>query len=173
MAQYRGCVEAKACTAPASGEYCNWGKADRDEHPVNCVDWLQASVFAKWAGGRLPSQAEWEYAARSGGRDQTYPWGDEPATCARAVMNDGGKGCGENRTWPVCSRAKGHTKQGVCDMVGNVSEWVADVRYTAPRQRVCRGGAWEDTRHQQPGGRLMDFSGHHRGLGFRVARSIP
>ncbi|HQC44850.1 MAG TPA: formylglycine-generating enzyme family protein, partial [Myxococcota bacterium] len=124
--QYIACVNVGACTEPDTEDYCNWIKSDRGSHPVNCVSWNQAQAFARWAGGRLPSEAEWEYAARSGGRDWKYPWGDEEATCERAVISEGGNGCGRGSTWPVCSKPSGNTTHGLCDMAGNVWEWVQD-----------------------------------------------
>ncbi|MBI5210412.1 MAG: SUMF1/EgtB/PvdO family nonheme iron enzyme [Elusimicrobia bacterium] len=121
--QYKACVEAGACTS--QGSPCE-SYSSADDQPVVYVDWNQAKAFAAWVGGRLPSEAEWEYAARSAGKDWKYPWGDEQATCARAVMDDGGRGCGRNSTWPVCSKTAGNTEQGLCDMVGNVWEWTQD-----------------------------------------------
>jgi formylglycine-generating enzyme required for sulfatase activity len=143
--QYKACVNAGACTAPDTGGYCNWGQSDRGKHPINCVDWHQAQAYAKWAGGRLPSEAEWEYAARSGGRDWKYPWGNENATCERAVMDDGsGNGCGRgNTTWPVCSKPKGNTTHGLCDMAGNVWEWVQDWYHDSYKGAPTDGSAWE------------------------------
>ncbi len=188
--QYRACVQAGACTEPLPGPFCNWGEPGRDDHPVNCVDWNQAQTFARWVGGRLPTEAEWEYAARSGGKDWKYPWGNEAATCKRAVMNDGGAGCGRDSTWPVCSKPRGNTKQGLCDMAGNVWEWVQDWYHAsydgAPSDgsawespegshRVVRGGSWNfDARNVRaarrggvdPGYRFFD-------LGFRPSRSGP
>jgi len=118
-AQYQRCHEDGVCAKPASGQFCNWKKVSRAGHPVNCVDWNQARTFCDWVGGRLPSEAEWEYAARSGGKAWTYPWGNVVASCARTVMEDGsGIGCGEKRTVPVCSKPRGNSKQGLCDMVG-------------------------------------------------------
>ena len=133
VAQYQACVDAGICTEPDQCfSHYNWGVAGREDHPVNCVEWFQAVDFCTWVGCRLPSEAEWEYAARGGGQDITYPWGDDPASCTYAVMNEGGgggvevHGCGENRTWAVCSKPAGNTAQGLCDMAGNVFEWVQD-----------------------------------------------
>jgi len=150
VGQYRECVEAGSCSEPtaysSSGweKSCNWGQSGREDHPINCVDWEQAQDFAAWAGGRLPTEAEWEYAARSGGKAWTYPWGDEKATCSRAVMDDGGNGCGQNRTWPVCSKPAGNSTHGVCDLAGNVWEWVQDGYHDSYSGAPGDGRAWED-----------------------------
>ena len=188
--QYRACVDAGACTAPSTSEWCNWGQSDRGKHPINCVDWNQAQAFATWAGGRLPSEAEWEYAARSGGGDCKYPWGDEDATCERAVMNDGsGYGCGRDSTWPVCSKLKGNTTHGLCDMAGNVWEWVQDwyhdsyngaptdgLAWESPTgsYRVNRGGSWYfGARSVRAAYRYYGVPRSRYGyLGFRLARSV-
>ena len=152
--QYKACVDAGACTAPNSGGSCNWGQSDRGKHPINCVDWHQAQAYAKWAGGRLPTEAEWEYAARSGGRDWKYPWGNENATCERAVISEGGDGCGRDSTWPVCSKPKGNTTQGLCDMAGNVWEWVQDWYHDSYNGAPTDGSAWE-----RPTGSFRVFRG--------------
>jgi formylglycine-generating enzyme required for sulfatase activity/serine/threonine protein kinase len=136
--QYKACVEAGACTLPSS-------YVGGDDQPVVNVDWSQAKTFSKWVGGRLPSEAEWEYAARSAGKDWEYPWGNEAATCERAVISEGGNGCGRNSTWPVCSKPKGNTKQGLCDMAGNVWEWVQDWYHGSYNGAPTDGSAWEDT----------------------------
>jgi len=199
--QYRACVSAGGCTpAHVDDGTCyvwtgsGWRKGrlpssfQGDDQPVVCVDWDQAQAFARWAGGRLPTEAEWEYAASSGGRDWKYPWGNEEATCERAVMDDGGNGCGRgNTTWPVCSKPKGNTTQGLCDMAGNVWEWVQDWYHDsyngAPTDgsawekpsgsvRVDRGGSWRSyARHVRAANRGGDSPGYRNGdLGFRVAR---
>ena len=188
--QYIACVDAGACTEPDTEDYCNWIKSDRGSHPVNCVDWDQAQAFARWVGGRLPSEAEWEYAARSGGRDWKYPWGDEAATCERAVMYDSSYGCGRGGTWPVCSKPSGNTTHGLCDMAGNVWEWVQDWWHDsyngAPTDgsawesptgsyRVYRGGSWNyNARAVRAAIRNDDDPRCRYGdLGFRLARSVP
>ena len=139
VAQYRACVDAGACTAPDGGAYCNFGVSGRADHPVNCVDWNQAKTFSKWVGGRLPSEAEWEYAARSAGKDWKYPWGDAAATCETAVI----RGCTSGGTAPVCSKPAGNTRQGLCDMAGNAWEWVQDWYHDSYNGAPTDGSAWE------------------------------
>ncbi|HBB65985.1 MAG TPA: hypothetical protein DCZ93_01525 [Elusimicrobia bacterium] len=179
VAQYTECVSKGACTEPATGSYCNWGKAGRGSHPVNCVDWDQAQAYAKFKGARLPSEAEFEYAATSGGRNQKYPWGNEEPTRELAVFNT-------DSTMPVCSKPKGNTAQGLCDMSGNVWQWVQD-KYQdsyegapvdgsafegAGYSRVFRGGAFlNDASYLRAGFRYgYGPSGNGGSVGFRLAR---
>jgi iron(II)-dependent oxidoreductase len=187
--QYAECVIKGGCTEPGTGAYCNWGVTGRQLHPVNCVDWDQASKYAKFKGGRLPSESEWEYAATSGGKNQKYPWGNDEPTCDKAVMyGNGSYGCGKDSTMPVCSKTAGNTVQGLCDMAGNVWQWVQD-KYQdsykgapvdgsafegAGSSRVLRGGSFyfidasflraEYRTYFDPGGRGGD-------TGFRLVRS--
>jgi len=189
VAQYEKCVRAGKCLEPESTQnHCNWGKPGFENHPVNCVDWNRASAFAAWVGGRLPTEAEWEYAARAGGRDQTYPWGESPATCTLAVMKDStGRGCGREGTWPVCSKPDGNTLHGLCDMAGNVWEWVSDWfgdyssrSVSNPEgpdsgsRRTYRGGSWhygtDMMRVSIRYGIKPEFSSGY--LGFRPVRSV-
>jgi formylglycine-generating enzyme required for sulfatase activity len=168
--QYRACVESGACTpAHVSDGLCYVPEGSSlvqkalpasfqgDEQPVVCVDWGQAKAYSEWVGGRLATEAQWEYAAKSAGQDWRYPWGDESPSCDKAVMDEGGNGCGRDSTWPVCSKPLGDTLQGLCDMSGNVWQWTQDWyhgSYAAAAQdgsarespagiyRVGRGGAW-------------------------------
>ena len=157
VAEYAACVDAGACTTSPTGVDCNWGEPDRDGHPVNCADWHEARSYCEWAGGRLCSEAEWEYAARSGGLDIAYPWGNETATCEYAVMYDGGSGCGEVRTSLACSKPAGHSAQGACDLAGNVWEWLEDDWHPTYSGGPSDGTAWVDSprgtyRHRRGGG---------------------
>jgi formylglycine-generating enzyme required for sulfatase activity len=147
-AQYRKCVEAGACYKPFNTIY--YDKADYAQHPMVYVGWNDADAYCGWAGKRLPTEAEWEKAAR-GTDGRTYPWG-EGIDCDHAQYSE----CGE-RTVPVGSKPKGVSPYGALDMAGNVYEWVADWYeedyYSQSPGRnppgpdsgkgpVLRGGAW-------------------------------
>ena len=178
LTQYQGCVEAGKCESKhhktkSDHKYCNWGYSDRGDHPMNCVSWYGAKQFCAWAGGRLPTEQEWESEASSGGRRE-YPWGGEKPSCSRCVMDDGGNGCGKNHTWPVCSKRRGDSVSGLCDMSGNVWEWTSSWYDSQKKSRVLRGGSWhsdvpEVLRASNRGRR--DPGPRFGNLGFRCVRS--
>ncbi len=196
VGQYRACVSAGACTEP-SDRWDNtlgiirWDNTpgERENHPVVYVTWNQAKAFAEFAGARLPTEAEWEYAAKSGGQDIVFPWGNEEPNffCDRLNFN---RCVGD--TTPVCTYATGNTAQALCDMAGNVWEWVEDdwhgsyegapvdgsawVENPRGSGRVFRGGSWLDIAvgvRAAIRGRDFDPSFALDGFGFRLARSLP
>ena len=136
----------------AGGQY--QPKSGYADHPVVQVTWYGAAAYCEWAGARLPTEAEWEYAAR-GPEGRVFPWGDE-FDCT--LCNSWAEGCdGYARTSPVGSFPGGASWCGALDMMGNVWEWVADwygADYyanspsrnpTGPSSgvyRVLRGGSW-------------------------------
>lgn len=146
-AQYRLAVEAGACTPPYNKR---WNNAQFAQHPVTSVTWNQARDYAQWVGGRLPSEAEWEKAAR-GTDGRIYPWGNEPPDETRC--NHYGSGLG---TWTAIGSYPAGAN-GLYDAAGNVWEWTAD-RYdgnyykNSPKRnpkgpktginRTLRGGSW-------------------------------
>jgi len=149
-AQYAGCVAAGACEALY---YADDSRYNGASYPVVGVSWHDAVAYCEWAGGRLPTEAEWEYAAR-GPEGRIYPWGDAwergLANCAESLCADG-----YERTAPVGSFPAGASWVGALDLAGNVWEWVADwygeypsgrqVNPTGPTSgqlRVLRGGSW-------------------------------
>ena len=108
---------ASQCTAPFSYPYCNRELTGRNSHPVNCVSWFRATAFCRWRGGDLPTDAQWEYAAR-GTDGRTYPWGnDVPPSLPCALLRS---------TCPVRSFPSLNSPFGLFDMGGNVWEWTAD-----------------------------------------------
>ncbi len=165
QAEYQQCVAAGGCT-PLDTRHCfvwngrsfaRGGQIPEEllqaEHPVVCVDWLQAATYCDQVGKRLPTEAEWERVA-AGSEQRRYPWGDEAPTCARAQYD----GCWDH-TRPVAIRPAGATPEGVEDLAGNASEWVLDwyskFAYARPfrsdptgpdagQVRVVRGGSYYD-----------------------------
>lgn len=191
VADYRDCVTKKECEAPGtSSGSCNWDADDRERHPLNCINWKRASNYCRVQGKRLPTEAEWEKAAR-GNDERAYPWGNQSASCNYAVMVEGGsEGCGRSSTWPVASKPAGQSPYGAMDMAGNLWEWVSDwydASYysrspnsnpAGPKsgsERTIRGGSWDDMLGA-PALRTTirvgnDPSTQGRHLGFRCARS--
>jgi serine/threonine-protein kinase len=165
-AAYAGCVEAGKCASPLSSTdapYCTWGDPKLGDHPINCVTWAQAKAYCAWAEKRLPTEAEWEYAARGGYNDRRYPWGNEEADCSRAVMADG---CGRMGTWAEGSKAANGF--GLLDMAGNVSEWVEDCLHDSYLGAPADGRAW--TEGECTTRLLRDGSWFYRASGsFRVS----
>lgn len=132
VAEYRSCVESGKCERPFDfrrTHYCNYDAPGRDNYPINCVNWHNASQYCAARGMRLAYEAEWEKAAR-GGTSSPYPWGSEPSNCKRAVMDPGLRGqpdtstdgCYRDLSWPRGSFAP--NPFGLYDMIGGTSEWV-------------------------------------------------
>jgi formylglycine-generating enzyme required for sulfatase activity len=181
VAQYGQCPMPGDCSEPTAGGACNWTVGGRQNHPTNCVTWQQATDYCTWAGGRLPSEAEWEYAATSGGQPIDYPWGNTPATCDYAVMDDAThtSGCDLGTTWPVCSKPLGNSDQELCDLSGNLYEWVQDWYHGCFACWMCMyssgcdgstyapddGTAWEfpvGTSRVEKGGNLVNDANYMR-----------
>lgn len=189
--QFKKCIEAGVCVFNVSFPFeivpaSNMDYEDRENHPINGVNWYLAKTFAEWVGARLPSDAEWEYAARSAGQDIVYPWGNEEITCTHIVQRN----CGDESTQEVCSRPAGNTAQGLCDMSSNVAEWIEDSGYdietaiynggSTPfeEQRGYRGGTWGiiDTDdfdlYRCATRRFLPPSHRDDGAGFRIAKDM-
>ena len=133
-AAYAACVKSGKCTKAATWDGCNAGVAGRENHAINCVDWNQAKGYCEAQGQRLPTEAEWEYAA-TGGDGRTYPWGNaEPSNqlCWSATSN--------GHTCAVGSYPSDNSPFGLSDLSGNVSEWTSTLDKLATR--VVRGGSW-------------------------------
>jgi formylglycine-generating enzyme required for sulfatase activity len=165
-AQYRICAEQGSCKQPAAaGSHSRpsyYGDSNYDAYPAIHVNWYRAVAYCNWVGGRLPSEEQWEYAAR-GPESRWFPWGDTPdgtrlnfcdANCtldhADPSSDDGNAETALVGTYPA-----GASWCGALDMVGNVWEWVWDWYGYYPsdenpdwlaspmQDRVIRGGAWD------------------------------
>lgn len=173
-AAYSACVQSGKCTASTSeGRFCNARLEGRGDHPMNCVDWKQSSAFCEARGARLPSEVEWEYAARGGSEYRAFSWGSEPPdgrTCWKHV----GGSC-RVKEFPAGAF-------GLYDMIGNVWEWTDDWfgDYPWPPEsgtnKVYRGGSWSRRFVKWMSPRLRNRwppaeQGSH--LGFRCALTLP
>lgn len=202
-AEFAQFLNARGAKSPQGADYFDWDDADVrihgprrgpagpyladpgfENHPAVEVTWFGARDYCLWKGRRLPTEAEWEKAAR-GGDKRRYPWGDAPPTPARAIY-----GRGYNATAPVSATTpEGESPDRVQDMLGNLREWTAseyrpypyaagDGREAAGRlaRRVVRGASHDDPleslrvtirRYYEPRGVAR---GHHF-IGFRCATS--
>lgn len=146
VAAYQACVNAGACAEPRSAGmlYCNWAVQGRDNHPINCVDWNQIATYCDWRGGRLPTEEEWEWAARGGGNGSTYPWGDTSPDDQLCWSFDVKQRTGQPRfsSCPVGSHPSGSNPWGIQDLAGNVWEWTSTAWNSTSTDRVRHGGGW-------------------------------
>jgi len=180
VAEYDACVKKKGCKEPAPtadwqdikkeekegwSSFCNAGRPDRREHPMNCISFDDAATYCRWSGKQLPTEEQWEYAAR--GKDgRVFPWGNDAPRPSR--LNGCDEGCppiarkmnegaiatrlagddGWPGTSPVGTFAEGVSAFDAFDMAGNVAEWV-DAPFCPYGQTACgtvtrvvRGGSW-------------------------------
>jgi formylglycine-generating enzyme required for sulfatase activity len=186
---YAKCVEAGQCTPLRSdSSYTRasyYGNSAYDDFPVINVSWDQAAAYCAWAGRRLPTEAEWEYAARGGLAGKLYPWGDEAPVCDLGAVNGAHYGvCSPNDTIAVRS----FTSNGydLYDMAGNVWEWVNDWYGEYPSgsvtdpagpidgsRRALRGGSWLSYNDvlRVAGRNGYDPASTYYSIGFRCASS--
>jgi formylglycine-generating enzyme required for sulfatase activity len=184
VGQYAKFLEATSLEAPPDWNIMN--QPQNLKRPVVNIDWADAAMYCKWAGKRLPTEAEWEKAAR-GTDGRIYPWGNEPPTQLHANFG--------KREWnnhaalvPVGKLEDGKSPYGIYDMAGNVWEWVndwydPDYYKKSPSQnptgpssaelKVLRGGSWSDTmdnlRSANP--QIYEPMSQYHNVGFRCAKT--
>lgn len=188
-AAYRRCVAAGVCDLPSYPAAVAWTR--RDELPVTLVSWYDADAYCRFRGARLPTEAEWERAAR-GWSGRRFPWGN---VYNRNIVNHGtfafeplDDSDGFAELAPVAEFPQGATPEGIFDLAGNVEEWVAD--WYAPGYdgedahdprgpttgdvKVVRGGSFQTGRPWLRGAaRSFDLPSRRRTWrGFRCARSV-
>lgn len=148
VAQYHACVETGVCKDASDGYRCvnvaGSAEPEMDKRPITCVTRQQARIFCKWVGGRLPTEAEWEFAATSRGMYRN-PWGDMEAHPIVAWVCPQGDStdfmCTSWDVQKVCTKP-GNSKQGVCDLIGNVWEYVEDDWHENFVGAPTDGSAW-------------------------------
>lgn len=184
---YRPCIEAGVCATRVASETWDVYHNDPyyDEYPAVFVDWANANAYCQWVGRRLPTEAEWEKAAR-GPHARLYPWGNEPP--ANHLLN-----YANNIGFPtiVKSYEAGSSPYGVYDMAGNVREWVSDwyaydyyrdaMSFNPPgpeagRRHISRGGSFESSAGLVRSANRVSVPPLDRGFahsGFRCALTAP
>jgi formylglycine-generating enzyme required for sulfatase activity len=179
--EYAACVRAGACNADRVHEWsvdgrvsvpsaaCNYGVPGRGNDPMNCVDATQAAAYCHAQQKRLPTEEEWEWAARGGAAGRVYPWGNaDPLDqlCWSGVSTRTG-------TCAVASLPAGDAPGAIHDLAGNVAEWTSSLYAPPSLARVTRGGGWNyrdfnglraANRHSHAPSDRVDH------LGFRCAR---
>lgn len=124
------------------GPTATFGRADKADHPINCVSWPQAASYCEGVGKRLPTTAEWTWAARGQTNRFAFPWGDQLPTdqmlCWKRLPGDKG-------TCPVGTFPGGDSMHGIHDLAGNVCEWTSTAPSRTPGERTYCGGGWDDT----------------------------
>ena len=201
---YEACVNDGACSPPQNSglgtRSSYYGNSQYSNYPVIYVDWYQSNTYCEWRDSRLPTEAEWEKAAR-GINEYNYPWGND-FQCRNGNFDDiqglngyiipGGPNCdGFEDTAPVGSFGSGKSPFGIYDMAGNIWEWVSDLydgnyylesSYQDPQGpssgngQVIRGGAWDVANEKNLlTTRRIGFEPLTTGnyLGFRCANSLP
>jgi formylglycine-generating enzyme required for sulfatase activity len=170
---YSACIRDGRCSD--QGLQCdgfpNYGAVDRGNHPINCVAWLQASMYCTAHGLRLPTEEEWAWASHGGEEGRRYPWGNAPRKC-QLCSSDVAKRTG---TCPVGSFPEGDNRWGVHDLAGNVAEWMEGDFRGKSVSLAQRGSSWGSTGAEaQP-----FFNGkwglllHDDKVGFRCATDLP
>jgi formylglycine-generating enzyme required for sulfatase activity len=155
--RYAACFDKKQCAEPLHtvqipiwtqdeidhwSKLCNAGRPDRLEHPMNCVDWTSADTFCKSVGRRLPTEEEWEWAARNGPEATLYPWGNEVPPVPGKKLLCWAKENEELGTCPVGSHVDGINRWSVFDLSGNVREWTSNDYEEDPGKKIYRGGCF-------------------------------
>lgn len=193
---FTACVRAGSCSPSVAAGECNYGEKDRGAYPINCVTWDQAVQFCAWAGRRLPTEAEWEKAARDND-GRPYPWGRDAPDAGGTYRANWGEGLARHLwmrdQWeydgPVGFYPSGAGPYGTLDQAGNLSEWVSDgyregydpsdardpVVAPTKEGRVARGGSFREYAR-----RLRTFARDwheptfwYSHVGFRCAADAP
>jgi formylglycine-generating enzyme required for sulfatase activity len=162
---YAACVNGGGCSADGArcDESATYGVFGAGNHPVNCVDWSQANAYCHWTRKRLPTEEEWEWAARGQTAATIYPWGNVEASSQLCWK--------QSATCEVGRYLTGDAPGGIHDLAGNVWEWTSTDE--DGKTRVVRGGSWHSTDSAHPRAAFRSFhppSSRFGYLGFRCAR---
>lgn len=173
--QYVKCVATEDCPIPAPSLDPNdcvyyslifYKKMEepKERYPMNCITWQEANKYAEYAKGRLPTGEEWDHIAKTALLKFVN-------SCQMANINDGyNNGCGYNGSRPICYAKQGNTEDDVCDMIGNVWEYVQNKGDTWNSSHIIKGGGWSNTAYEIRTNlsKIVEYYERKSDIGFRI-----
>ncbi len=174
--QYEKCVNAKVCWIPSNdnSQSCNWNVPNKKDHPMNCITWKEAEIYAKWLNASLPTKIQWEKFSKNG-EGSKYPWGTEDINCnIIAYSNSWSLYCNKFSTSKICDKNRKYSN-GLCDIYGNVWEILNDDCSNSTcgeNSKIIKGGSWKSSAKDILSEKEMLYFNRADDIGFRIVINV-